>query len=120
MPLGRVELMPPDSDGYQFSAIAAASQMSDAMIRREIGLPRTADLPRPYVYEFNGLKDVLNTRVIDHSWTVTVDTSGPPPQHKHVSVSNATAIPKHVLERRLPPAGRAWVQDEPARLLRRG
>lgn len=99
LPLGTVELMPPNTKTYQFTAMAAAAERQPvAEVRRQYGLPRGADVPRPYEKEFQGLKDILNTRVVEHSWSITVDDSGPPPAHERVTVSNASAVPKHVLE----------------------
>jgi len=97
MRLGSVTLVPPDTDGYQFSAVVN-QQMSTAQLRRHIGLPRGVELPEPEVYTFNGLKDILNTRVVSHSWTVTVDNSGPPPSHEHVTVQDGAVVPKPALE----------------------
>jgi len=96
MHLGSVTLVPPDTDGYQFSAVAQDAPAAD--LRRHIGLPRGVDLPEPYEYVFRGLKDILNTRVVSQSWTVTVDNSGPPPAHERVMVQDATGVPKPVLE----------------------
>lgn len=96
MNLGTVTLVPPDADGYQFSAVTQDAPPAD--LRRFIGLPRGVDLPEPYVYTFNGLKDILNTRIVSQSWTITVDNSGPPPAHKRVTVQDASVVPKPVLE----------------------
>lgn len=94
--LGTVTLVPPDTDEYQFSAVT--QDAPPAELRRYIGLPRGVDLPEPHVYTFNGLKDILNTRIISQQWTITVDNSGPPPAHKRVTVQDAKVIRKAVLE----------------------
>jgi len=94
--LGSVELAPPDKGGYKFSAVVQDAPPSQ--LRRFIGLPRGVDLPEPYEYTFRGLKDILNTRIVQQSWTVTVDNSGPPPLHERVTLQSANVIPKPVLE----------------------
>lgn len=99
--LGHATLAPPDTQGYQFSVVAQSDGMDARQLRRAIGLPRDADLPALYRREFEGLSDVLNTRVVEHTWVVTVDTSGPPPAHETVTVQNASPVPKHVLENAL-------------------
>jgi len=97
--LGAVKLVPPDAKGYEFSTVG--QELSPRDLRRAIGLPRGVDVPDPYERPFHGLKDVLNTRVVEHTWVVTVDNSGPPPAHETVTVQAAQALPKHILENAL-------------------
>lgn len=99
--LGAAQLVPPDTEDYQFSLVAQHDGMDPRRLRRALGLPRGVDLPRPYRREFVGLSDVLNTRVVEHTWVITVDNSGPPPAHETVTVPAASPVPKHVLENAL-------------------
>lgn len=99
--LGAAQLVPPDTQGYDLSLVARAEHMSPDQLRRAIGLPRGAELPEVHQRQFVGLSDVLNTRVVEHTWVVTVDDSGPPPAHETVTAQAAQAVPKHVLENAL-------------------
>lgn len=101
LPIGTVELAPPDAEGYQFSLVASRDAVSQSEMRRAIGLPRGADIPTVYREQFNGLSSVLNTRVVEHTWSITVDASGPPPSHRRVTVQAARPVPKHILENAL-------------------
>jgi hypothetical protein len=94
--LGSVTLVPPDTNNYQFSAVT--QEASRPQLRRFIGLPRGVDIPEPFEYTFSGLGDILNTRIVQHSWTVTVDNSGPPPSHERVTVQDAQVVSKPILE----------------------
>lgn len=97
-PLGEAVLVPPDTDDHEFSLVAQRDSVPDARLRRAMGLPRNVELPSVYRHEFHGLKDVLNTRVVEHTWAIQVDAT---PPYETVTVQNAKPIPKHILENAL-------------------
>lgn len=90
--LGEMTLVPPDTEDYQFSLVG--SDADHGAIKRELGLPASAELPQPRKRYFRGLADVLYTEAVSHTWTVTVD----PRNHKTVSVQTARPITKAILE----------------------
>lgn len=97
--LGTMRLVPPDTAGYRFS-LAANPDISDAALKRELGLPQSADVPRPIEQQFRGLKTILNgDAVIQHTWSVTVSANGPPATHERVFPSVQRMMPKTVYER---------------------
>lgn len=96
--IGSERLVPPDKDGYQFSLLDQHKQYDDTTLRRRLDLPRTADLPRPIVKRFQGLKSVLKTNRIEHTWVVKTDATGPPPEHDYVQLEVVRPVPKHILE----------------------
>lgn len=76
IPIGEVELHPPDKDGYQFSIISYTNK-PDKQIRRALDLPRGIELPRKQEVPFNGLRSIIEApEVLSHRWIVTVDDSG--------------------------------------------
>lgn len=76
IPIGSVELHPPDKDGYRFSMIPYSDE-SDKKIRRALGLPRGATLPEIEEIPFHGLRSIIEApEVLSHRWVVTVDESG--------------------------------------------
>jgi len=96
--IGQVTLVPPDTDGYQFSLVEHRDSYRDMQLKRQIGISPHADLPEVKVQEFRGLQSVLNTNRVSATWLVTVDDSGPPPEHETVRVQSQQPIPKHILE----------------------
>jgi hypothetical protein len=98
LPIGKERLVPPDKDGYEFSLLDHHTEYSDSALRRQLGLPRNADLPRPVVKQFEGLRSILKTNRIQHTWLVKVDDTGPPPEHEHVRLEVVRPVPKHILE----------------------
>lgn len=96
--IGREKLVPPDTDDYQFSLVEHSKRYSELQLKRMIGLPQEADLPEVKTKTFNGLNDVLAQNRIEATWVVTIDTTGPPPEHEQVTVSTVEPVPKHILE----------------------
>lgn len=96
-PIGSETLIPPDTRQHQFSLVAY-SDASEGELRKHLGLPREAELPTPHTVTFNGLRSVLATNRIEHTWVVKTDTSGPPPRHESVRLQVEEPIPKHILE----------------------
>jgi len=94
--LGEVTVTPPDAEGYQFSLVARG--YDPRTLRRKLGLPPTAELPEPKTVSFRGLSSVLRRRVVSAEWLVTVDDSGPPPEHEQVALDVTRPVPKHILE----------------------
>lgn len=95
--LGTVELTPPDTQDRQFSMVAR-KDVDPRELRRALGLPRGVELPEPYTRPFVGLSDVLNNKVVENTWVVTVDDTGPPRAHETRVLPAAKPVPKHVLE----------------------
>lgn len=96
--LGTEKLIPHDYAGYQFSLVAHADQYNDNELKRAIGLPRKADLPKPKKEEFKGLNSILSQNRIEASWVVQTKMTGPPPEHQSVTLHVEEPIPKHILE----------------------
>jgi hypothetical protein len=95
--IGEVNLIPPDTDGYQFSMVAYTDK-SDKQLRRMLGLPKGVDVPQVERIPLNGLKSIIEAPdVFQHRWTVTVDNSGAPPNHKEVYPHAQEIIGKQTL-----------------------
>lgn len=94
--LGAVTLVPPDTDGYQFSLISHADQ-PDSRLRRLLGLPRGVELPEPRHMEFTGLKSVIEADdILEYRWEVCVDNRGPPPEYEYVYPHTRVPVPESV------------------------
>lgn len=98
LPLGKERLVPPDKAGYEFSILDQHSEYDDRTLRRQLGLPRGADLPKPVVQKFKGLQSILEVNRIEQSWVVKVDDTGPPPEHEYIQLDVVRPVPKHILE----------------------
>lgn len=97
--LGRVVLTPPDTDGYKFSRVGISSS-TGSQLRREIGLPRGAEIPKPQVKQFIGLRSVIEMpEVLSHEWAVDVSGSeGKPGQSAMAYPSTSRVVPKEIYE----------------------
>lgn len=98
MTIGQERLVPPDKGEYQFSIMARHEEYDETALRRLLGLPRTVTLPKPEWREFKGLYSVLRTNRIEKTWVVTIDDTGPPPEHQSIQLQVAMPVPKHILE----------------------
>jgi len=96
--LGRVTLTPPDKDGYPFSKVAQARDASSIDMKRQLGVPLTAELPEPKTTEFYGLRSVLDENRIRERWEVTVEADGPAMAHQTILLTREIPVPKHILE----------------------
>ena len=96
--IGREDITPPDTHTHQFSLVQYTEEYSEQELRRAIGLPRDAEVPKPKRVEFFGLNSILNHTKVAETWTVQTDTTGPPPEHSSVTLQTEMAIPKHILE----------------------
>ncbi|MFB6198900.1 MAG: hypothetical protein ABEI52_11650 [Halobacteriaceae archaeon] len=95
--IGSYTLYPPDKDGYEFSIVAQGLQPQE--IRRQLELPRQAEIPEPHEIEFKGLDSILTTQIIYKRWDVLVSAEGPPSEHEYVTLEQEIPIPKPILER---------------------
>jgi len=96
--LGTVQIVPPDTNGYEFSLIAQEG-IDDKVLKRRFNLPSGAKLPKPKTIAFTGLKSVLeHDPILTASWAVTIDDSGPPPMHDTITVNKQQPVPKSVYE----------------------
>jgi len=78
-PIGTVELVPPDTDGYQFSLVARRG-LDERELRTMIGLPLGAEIPEPEVVAFTGLKEIIERPpVLSYQWSVCVSKQGARP-----------------------------------------
>ena len=96
-PIDELRIPPPDKRDYPFSRLANSAE-SPSTIKRELGLPRSAELPQPKRVEFRGLESVLNTHQIRKQWSVKVSDRGPAPAHEHMYLERVLPVPKTVLE----------------------
>ena len=95
--LGNVQLVPPDVDGYKFSLVARAGNVSDSELRRQIGLPRSVDIPQPEVKPFVGLQSIIDApNVVGHEWAVKVSDGGAPSNADYVYPSTQQVVPKQI------------------------
>jgi len=70
--LGRDTVVPPDKDGVRWSLVSDA-ELSDAELRRALGVSPDVDLPEVRSHPIMGLRDVVNTDpVVSASWRVHV------------------------------------------------
>jgi hypothetical protein len=93
--VAEIPLYPPDTDGYRFSVIEQADH-DESYLKRMIGLPKHADLPRPRTADFVGLKQIIEKDpVIHEQWQVCVDARGAPP-HEYVYPEIREPVPKSV------------------------
>jgi len=96
--LGTVTLSPPDTDGYRLSLVTQPG-VTESQLRQSLGLPRTAEIPKPVSKQFNGLRTIIEgPAVIEQQWSVTVDDSGAPPSHKHIYPHAQQIVPKEIYE----------------------
>ena len=93
--IAQIPLYPPDTDGYQFSLVGE-NERDESTLKRIIGLPRHAELPRPREATFYGLKDIIEKDpIIQERWNVCVDARGAPP-HEYVHPTIREPVPKSV------------------------
>lgn len=90
--LGAMQLVPPDTEHYDFSLIAQYDD--DQQCRRALGLPRGAELPQPHPVPFNGLASVLYNEVVSHNWSVTIDRK----ERKTVPIQTTRPVAKPILD----------------------
>lgn len=94
--IGKEVLVPPDTEGYEFSRIAYTDQ-SDRELRQMLGLPRNAEVPKPEIINFVGLEAIIEAPdILQYQWDVTVENSGPPTKHKNVYPHAKTVISKEI------------------------
>jgi hypothetical protein len=94
-----VTLVPPDTAGYKFSLVAH-TDASSSRLRRQIGLPRGAEIPKTKTERFEGLRSVIDKPdVISHEWTVDVSgQDGGPQNMSMVYPSTSVVVPKDIYE----------------------
>jgi hypothetical protein len=95
--LGSETIVPPDRDDYPFSRVAVSDE-DPKTLKRRLGLPWSASVPKPKTVTFEGLQSVLSQSRLAASWRVKVDDTGPPPDHEYVQLSIEQPVPKHILE----------------------
>lgn len=98
MKIGEMVLYPSDTAGYQFSIIAKEG-VTAADVREVLNLPRDADVPQPFVKEFNGLQSILETELVTHTWTVYTDKAGAPPNWEQVRITAERPVGKRLLHK---------------------
>lgn len=97
--LGDVTLVPPETEGYDFSKFAN-DDLDDMRLKKEMGLPPNCEVPEPYTETFTGLKSLLEAgEVVRQEWTVFVDKTGPRASWEPVTIDAMQPIPKHIYER---------------------
>jgi len=98
--IGQITLYPPDRDQRAFSQAAQmVDEYDDAKLRKMLNLPRESTVPRPQHVSVRGLKQVIEMpRAVSEQWQVCIDASGPPPQHRYITLETAESIPKQIYE----------------------
>lgn len=97
--LGSMTLYPPDSDGIPFSALVH-DDIDGKPFRRQYGLPKGVDLPRPVGKDFNGLLSLLGVPdEIAYEWRVKTKTGKRVGPDDIIVLQEAQPIPMHILER---------------------
>lgn len=96
--LGEITLIPPDTNGYQFSLVAS-TDMSDHELRKRIGLPNGVELPEPEVVEIAGLEAIIESdTVLSKQWEICVAKAGAPPNWEYEYPLAQQPIPKRIYE----------------------
>lgn len=96
--IGNEVLYPPNMEGYPFRKVLQFG-MTDVERRRALELPRGVDIPEPEKIEFDGLKSIIESpNVLENQWVVTIDTTGPPPDHERIYPTQQTVISKEIFE----------------------
>lgn len=96
--LGTVRIPPPDTERREWSKVAMDSYTPD-MLRREFGLSPSAELPEVREVPFKGLRDIVEREShLSQTWVVTIDDSGPPPEHEHQRLQATRPVPKWIYE----------------------
>jgi len=95
--IGSYQLIPPDKDGYEFSAIQYGDVTAEDL-QSQYNLPSASEVPQPKTVEFVGLQSVLERTRIGHHWTVNVSKRGAPRNWDTISLSKGLPIPKSILE----------------------
>jgi len=96
--IGEVDLVPPDTDGYQFSLIGH-SDRSDKELRRMLGLPRGVDLPEKRTVTFQGLQRIIEEDpILQYRWEVCVQKSGARRNWDYIYPAVQRPVPKNIYE----------------------
>lgn len=100
--LGRVQLIPPDQHGYEFSKIAYDGIKEEDLIREFEGFKRGADIPKPKERTFKGLMSLVEAEsIIEEHWSVTRNPMEAGPNQERMTLQTQQPIPKYVYERAL-------------------
>lgn len=98
VPLGVVEVVPPDKGGIEWSKFAQ-DDADEFKLKRSMGLPPNFDPPEAKEAKFTGLKDVLDRRGIHLTWSIDKKPGYASFQDKsQVRLEVSRPIPKWVLE----------------------
>jgi len=96
--LGSVTLVPQDTEKYRFSAVANGG-VSETALRREIGIPRGAQIPKPETIHFNGLRSLIDqSAVLQKQWVVDIPGDKGPLSGEVVRTGDQRLIPREVFE----------------------
>jgi len=99
--LGRVTIVPPEKDGYDFSLVAQDID-DDMLIRRWDGFQRGANLPEPKQIPFTGLHSIIeHDRAVEAHWTVVKNPRASRPNQEVITLHSQQPIPKRVYEKAL-------------------
>jgi len=96
--IGKVELVPPETKGYNFPVVAH-SDRSEKQLRRMLDLPRGVNLPEPIPIPFNGLRTVIERDpVVSNTWEVCVSREGARPNWGFVYPQTQQPVRKRIYE----------------------
>lgn len=99
--LGTIQLVPQDTDGYEFSK-TAYDEYDAEYLRREFGFDREASIPQPRTVEFEGLLSLIHTKnYVEERWIVVSNPQAPRPEQEIIETMDRRPIPQKIYEKAL-------------------
>lgn len=100
--LGRLRIVPEDTDGIPFSNIIYEGVDAEDIIHQSSRLQRGCQLPEPVTVAFEGLMDVAETDlVIEQQWVVTANPQAAVPNQDRITVVGRQPVPEKVFQNAL-------------------
>lgn len=98
--LGKVLLIPRDTDDIPFSEIVYEDVSAENIIARTDKLSRGAKLPRPEPVPFNGLQQLARADIVlEHHWSVVTNPRAPDHRQEVVHTATRKPIDRDIFER---------------------
>lgn len=100
--LAKIELIPPDQQGYPFSQIAFDGIEEDDLVRDFNGFQQGAEMPKPKMRKITGLMDLAERDpVIEARWIVVKNPRAAPPNRDRLQLQRQKPIPRGVYRKAL-------------------
>jgi len=102
LPLGKIGIVPEDTDGIPFSTIVYEGVDEEDIIHQSSRLQRGCELPEPVTVSFEGLMDVAETDlVVERQWVVTANPRAAGPNQDRITVVGRQPVPEKVFQKAL-------------------